>query len=126
MKIRSGFVSNSSSSSFVAWVPKEEWETLKQTFDSLEMAIAEYLTDTSNVFGQECISFHSVSGNYDSFEYYPDVELVWKAALEADGTLEEPSDAHDKRNMLRDAKNDLVDKIQSLPKDKCLVHTEDY
>jgi hypothetical protein len=68
MKIRNGFVSNSSSSSFIALVPKDSWEKLMTTKSEIEIAALETMITEKKFCGIECIDFAYVSGNYDSLE----------------------------------------------------------
>lgn len=69
MKVRNGFVSNSSSSSFVALVPKAEWSNIIVGLSDLEMAAIETLIKNKTFCGIDCIEYKSMSGNYSSFDY---------------------------------------------------------
>ncbi len=70
MKIRSGFVSNSSSSSFVVVAPKAIVEEVLNTLRPYERAVAEHVRGgTKNFMGQEVNVFQGMTGNYDSWEY---------------------------------------------------------
>jgi hypothetical protein len=59
MKIRTGFVSNSSSSSFVLFVSKEHYEEVKKNSDALDVEIIEHMKDedSQTLFGKELIVF---------------------------------------------------------------------
>lgn len=54
MKIRNGFVSNSSSSSFVLAVKLEEHEKLIKNLSDFDKAVLKGLGKVKNVFGQKC------------------------------------------------------------------------
>lgn len=69
MKVRSGFVSNSSSSSFVALIPKTEWVGIIAGLSDIEMAAIETLIKDKTFCGVDCVEYKAMSGNYDSFEY---------------------------------------------------------
>ena len=69
MKIRSGFVSNSSSSSFMAILTKEDYEAVLSRLTAVEAAIAEQAEiSTQKFMGQDCVVHYHVSGNYSTLE----------------------------------------------------------
>jgi hypothetical protein len=70
MKIRSGFVSNSSSSSFVVIAPKSVVDEVLATLTPYEKAVAEHVRcGTRKFLGQEVSIFQGSQGNSDSWEY---------------------------------------------------------
>lgn len=75
MKIRSGFVSNSSSSSFTVIMSPEQEKTWKEQLNVYEKQVVEYGDDYEGVAreekdfnGQPVIVYSGYSGNYDCFE----------------------------------------------------------
>jgi len=70
MKIRNGFVSNSSSSSFILLVTKELHEKLKEELDPFVIAVVEAMGEETKFFGKEgiVIPYSSDAGGCDTFE----------------------------------------------------------
>lgn len=70
MKTRQGFVSNSSSSSFVVIAPKDVVETVLQTLTPYEQAVAKHVKVNDRKFMGGTVSiFQGSTGNQDSWEY---------------------------------------------------------
>ena len=71
MKIRSGFVSNSSSSSFVLVVKKELYDTVMSGLDPLHQAIMEATMRPDNVLWHECMVYENCSSDY----WFDDIDI---------------------------------------------------
>jgi len=85
MKIRNGFVSNSSSSSFVYLLKKEDYAEMLESADKFQkQVLKELYPQEVNVFGMELMMVSGGSGNCSSFEYM-DVSFQ-------DDDLEDPDD----------------------------------
>jgi hypothetical protein len=70
MKIRNGFVSNSSSSSFVVIAPKNVVDTVMATLTPYEQAVAKFVQQEDKRFMGGTVSiFQGSTGNADSWEY---------------------------------------------------------
>ena len=72
MKIRNGFVSNSSSSSFVIVMKKKDFEGFYSQLDDVEKAIVNHVLDhtTYKLDDQEFSVMSGVTGNESSFAYF--------------------------------------------------------
>jgi len=79
MKIRTGFVSNSSSSSFVLTTTKENWENVKKELEPFQIAVAEFIMKHDTFAGIDVVTFstwrnHSTDWakcavEYNGFDY---------------------------------------------------------
>jgi hypothetical protein len=75
MKTRNGFVSNSSSSSFVVVIPTDIAETVLQTLTPYEQAVAKHVRLSDKKFmGGKVAIFQGSTGNNDVWEYGFDFE----------------------------------------------------
>jgi hypothetical protein len=71
MKIRKGFVSNSSSSSFVIFVKKSDFDKIQATLSGLEKDILSFIEPKNiKAFDMDTIKISYLTGNDDSFESY--------------------------------------------------------
>lgn len=61
MKVRNGFVSNSSSSSFVMIVEKDAYDNAFKDLSKLEKALAEKLFSETKALGKECMLYENTS-----------------------------------------------------------------
>jgi hypothetical protein len=94
MKFREGFVSNSSSSSFVLVVKKEAYDLAAAEFDSTQLRFCEEFFDESNVLGHPCMVVSGETGNYRFYQdFYTDSEKydgtseLWESIQNAFGKL---------------------------------------
>jgi len=71
MKVRTGFVSNSSSSSYVLVLRESDYNNLTANADPLTLAVLKYLGVAEGKLGDMKIRAISwMEGNYSSFEYF--------------------------------------------------------
>jgi hypothetical protein len=129
MKIRNGFVSNSSSSSFVALVPKIDWQSMIATMSPIEQAAVESLSGDTTFCGIECVDYACNSGNDDSLEY-ADWDKIRERAKElaaAKGITLPEEDLEDDsiRSLAYDASHKLKSEIRKLGK-KAYTCTQDW
>jgi hypothetical protein len=78
VKIRTGFVSNSSSSSFVLVVKKDAFDEWRSKSDPIIQAIADTIMRKKSVLGHECMLYETCSGDY-CFENVSISDIIEKA-----------------------------------------------
>lgn len=116
MKTRSGFVSNSSSSSYVIIFEKNEYDKLMLELTDLQRDIMDFFRDGNPVqrFGLNDIVFISyVEGNDSTLEYYSPNRNCEKSIEDLLKESEERLDYYDEWRMIKN-------KINAIPKEKCL------
>lgn len=80
MKIRNGFVSNSSSSSFLVLIVKDEYDSIINTVNPLTQAVVEQLSNSASFLGTECVAYNHMSGgSYCDFEWLSETECRKRA-----------------------------------------------
>ncbi len=127
MKIRTGFVSNSSSSSFVALFPADKFEEMKAELSPVELATVEEVGFDKKTFnGIECVVFGYTSGNYSTVEYLDRKSISARAAEIAKERGVELSEDEDSEEVICEATYSLQTLIRKLPKDTVFTHSEDF
>jgi hypothetical protein len=118
MKCRNGFVSNSSSSSFVILTKAEtfdmvlskESENLKAFVKALEKT---GIVERSKVFGMDMAKIGYGEGNSDTFEYGPQADLLREFSTNDDDEYGEG---------LEEELSEFVNKLRDLPKKDRFLH----
>ena len=99
MKIRTGFVSNSSSSSFLLIAKQSAYDDIVKDLTKFEIAVAEALSSKSKLFGEDVVVFSgwSDSGS-SSWEYiFDEMDYALSEEDEEDeNLLDKPYEAYDK------------------------------
>ena len=95
MKIRNGFVSNSSSSSFLLLTTVENYERAKATLTKFQQAVAEQMKSEVKVFGRDMVSFETWHNQGASW-----TEDFW---VEGDFDEDESQDTYDAFDALETA-----------------------
>jgi hypothetical protein len=127
MKIRSGFVSNSSSSSFVLFTSKENYDKVYKEFDALEKAVADYVSSNGGTFnGIPLIKLGYISGNYDSFEdWEPKFSKKDKDQLKKDWDIDDDDHFEDELSeRLCEVRENIETKLKK--SGDCIIHVEDF
>ena len=78
MKTRLGFVANSSSSSFVIFIKKEEYDRVGKTLTPIEKDILKFLAPTKQkACGMEFVVIGYANGKYSTIENYePTIKMT--------------------------------------------------
>ena len=121
MKIRNGFVSNSSSSSFVMLMSKDVYDGLLEDLNPLEQAIVDHFSSNTRFLETDCIVYQHTSGNYSNFEYISQEECIQKA--------KEISEATGKEFDESDWSEDILYEFESSARkirDKIFMHSEEF
>ena len=96
MKIRSGFVSNSSSSSFLAIIKRDDYDKIIKSLSPIGQSLLEYVGWTKKGFaGHDCVLIYYVTGNYSSFECMDGGAVIDRAQEIADNRGVELPDDYD-------------------------------
>ncbi|KKM73589.1 hypothetical protein LCGC14_1408980 [marine sediment metagenome] len=137
MKIRLGFVSNSSSSSFVAVALKSVYDEYIKTEDPIIQAIAETIIHEESVLGHECVTFSDSSGEGD-WDWNPSaiITRAKEIAKEQNRPVSSDKDCPTEDNkelddllgeLASDARYDIGHEIGSLGnKDESWSHSESW
>ena len=132
MKVRNGFVSNSSSSSFLIMTKPQAWDKLlTENFSPLEIEVINDFTESTKLFGEYVFLTKFTTGNMDCFDGYKIPKV--KPEVDEDGypiiNLDDNEDDYDKEQELEDLLYDIPDKLVRLARDKfkedCWVNLED-
>lgn len=84
MKVRNGFVSNSSSSSFVLIVTKEAFNEAISKESPLGQAILSHVMEKATIFGRDCMTYGDCSSDYH-WDDLPKEKILEKAKEIANG-----------------------------------------
>jgi hypothetical protein len=90
MKIRNGFVSNSSSSSFILKIPKDSFEDWEKSLSKVEKELLDEVggRSTQIILGIECVEISRAMGHSEGMFDYIDVEgdeclcEIWEEMME--------------------------------------------
>ena len=149
MKIRSGFVSNSSSSSYVVCMNKATFDFLNIQLNEVQQDMLAFVSNrgaTRNFLGNEIVVISWMSGNDDTFENYTfgdghsgewgfaiQREAVKEALLKEnpDATVKDLEEAYAKLHSERyqdyyDEWKIVYDSIAKLPKDQTLIFKDSF
>lgn len=150
MKVRTGFVSNSSSSSYLVIIPKEKRAEVESKMDPVALAVIERIgwQEIENFMGQELLKMEWVTGNYAWPEIYSDnmfdrikelceerkVNLYKLVGLREECFDTEEPDEDAMEDLMDAIDDELGDTICGLEKEiyeaagegYCIVHTSDF
>ncbi|MEK6832800.1 MAG: hypothetical protein AABY32_02040 [Nanoarchaeota archaeon] len=111
MKIRNGFVSNSSSSSFVIMTSLENHKKALGQMDEYSRKVMEKLVEKSKLFGRDIVSVSDMhlndgeSWNFRDFDYSLDGEYEEPEGGDYDDCDEEDDDDNDEESSKKEKKN---------------------
>ena len=85
MKIRNGFVSNSSSSSFLVVMSAKDYQNILNDLNPLEVAIVEQAdSKRGSIGGQDLVMHSHITGNYSTLEGINNSYIIERAKEIAD------------------------------------------
>lgn len=118
MKVRQGFVSNSSSSSFVIASPVNIWDKVYNQLTPFEKAVADALVSKERGFGQDImvISEFSDNGGGGTLE---DLEVDYD-------TTDDGDDDDDYNDNVYEAYSKITDLLEKEGGDLVFIHSEDW
>jgi hypothetical protein len=130
VKVRTGFVSNSSSSSFVALFPAEEYKKIRKELSPTTIGVVETIgLEETKFMGIDCLKFGYISGNYSTLEYIDKNEIKEKAEKVIEDRKDEYSDDFEEtyqEDRIWDATYEFENKLDNLSPEKIFTHSEDF
>jgi hypothetical protein len=119
MKIRQGFVSNSSSSSFFAVIFKDDYKSLMEKMNELEVLIFSTMVSEPQKFGdKEVILFSHISGEASYWEPPKGAREIAKKILKEMG---EPTDNDYADELIGETYYYITKHIDGLPEHKRII-----
>lgn len=114
MKTRNGFISNSSSSCFIALIPENELENLDM--NPIEKTVMKLLSEETTFCDIPCVKYVSYTGNVSSFGEYSEIreDQIREILREIDPEGPIPEDEDDLMDNIWVAQDSLKEKIKKL------------
>lgn len=128
MKVRLGFVSNSSSSSFLVLMKENDYKQMVASFVPLSAAVMDFLAKDEMFCGEKHVKISYVEGNYSWAEDVDtDALLEMAKAIAKERSVElgfeEEEYLDDAYDLIYDGTSDLEKYAKKL-KDKAFVHSD--